>query len=197
MGDGHHGAWVLSEEALEPAHRFRIEVVGGFVEQQHVRVRQQEAAQGHPAPLSAGELGDVRIPGRQAQGVGGDLEGALEIPALCRIDGALQLPLALEQAVHFVVVHGFGELHGDLVELVHEGLGFSHALFNVAAHVLARVELRLLGQVAHLDIGLGPGLAVKLPIHPRHDAQEGGFSRAIQTEHADFGAGEKGQGDVF
>ena len=197
MGDGHHGARVLSEETLEPAHRFRVEVVGGFVEQQHVWVRQQEAAQGHPAPLPAGELGDVRVPGREAQGVGGDLEGALEIPALGGVDGALQLPLALKEAVHFVVVHGFGELHGDLVELVHEGLGFSHALFNVAAHVLARVELRLLGQVAHLDIGLGPGLAVKLPIHPRHDAQEGGFSRAIQTEHADFGAGEKGEGDVF
>ena len=105
----------------------------------------------------------------------------------------MQLPLALKEAVHFVVVHGFGELqHGDLVELVHEGLGFSHAFFNVAAHVLARVELRLLGQVAHLDIGLGPGLAVKLPIHPRHDAQEEDFPAPFKPSTPILAPGKKG-----
>ena len=37
MGDGHDGAWKVVEEALEPSHRFRDQMVGRLVEQQHVR----------------------------------------------------------------------------------------------------------------------------------------------------------------
>ena len=39
----HHRARVLLEEALEPVHRLGVEVVRGLVEQQQVRVRDQQA----------------------------------------------------------------------------------------------------------------------------------------------------------
>jgi len=113
------------------------------------------------------------------------------------VDRALEFPLALEQPVHLVVVHGLGELHGDLVELIDEGFCFPHTLFDVAADILSGVEHGFLGKVADPDIGLGAGFSLKLLINPGHDAQEGRFPRAIQTEHADFGAGKEGQGDVF
>ncbi|MET3917430.1 hypothetical protein ABID97_004212 [Variovorax sp. OAS795] len=52
VGDGHHGAGEALKEHFEPLHRFRVQVVGRFVEQQHVGLGQQEAAQRH-APLFA------------------------------------------------------------------------------------------------------------------------------------------------
>ncbi|CAB4834018.1 unannotated protein [freshwater metagenome] len=41
MSDGHDGAGVLLQETLEPIDTLRIEVVGGFVEQQQVGVTEQ------------------------------------------------------------------------------------------------------------------------------------------------------------
>ena len=37
VGHGHHGARVLLEEALQPGHRLRVQVVRGLVEEQQVR----------------------------------------------------------------------------------------------------------------------------------------------------------------
>ena len=42
-----------SVELLQPFHRFGIEVVGGFVQQQHVGLLQQQTAQGHAALFAA------------------------------------------------------------------------------------------------------------------------------------------------
>src|SRR4249919_1187452 len=58
VGHGHHGAREAGEELFQPFDRFGVEVVGGFVEQQHVRLLQQQAAQGHAALLAAGEVAD-------------------------------------------------------------------------------------------------------------------------------------------
>ena len=52
MGDGDDGALVVVQEALQPGHGFRIQVVGRLVQQQHVRLFQQQAAQGYPAALT-------------------------------------------------------------------------------------------------------------------------------------------------
>src|SRR5690606_16781132 len=71
VGDGNHGAGEFLQEALEPVDAFRVQVVGGFIQQQHVGPRQQQAAEGHAALFTAGQGVHVRIPGRQAQGVGG------------------------------------------------------------------------------------------------------------------------------
>lgn len=46
---------VLPEVGLKPLHALRIKVVGGLIEQQHVRLQQQQAAEGHAAPLASGE----------------------------------------------------------------------------------------------------------------------------------------------
>ena len=41
MGDRHHGPWIFVEKALQPGHRFGVEVVGRLVPQQHVRPLEQ------------------------------------------------------------------------------------------------------------------------------------------------------------
>jgi hypothetical protein len=52
VSDGHNGAVVIMQEALQPGHGFGIQVVGRLVQQEHVRAGQQQAAQGHTAALA-------------------------------------------------------------------------------------------------------------------------------------------------
>ena len=82
VGDGHHGAGEALQELLQPVHRFGVQVVGRLVEQQHVGLGQQQAAQRHAALLTAGEHADLGVPRRQAQRVGGDFE--LVLGVACR-----------------------------------------------------------------------------------------------------------------
>src|SRR5690606_23153539 len=53
VGDGDDGAGEAVQVLLEPVHGFGIQVVGGFVEQQHVGLGQQQLAQRHAALFTA------------------------------------------------------------------------------------------------------------------------------------------------
>ena len=61
VGDGHDGALVLLEVALEPADRLGVEVVRRLVEQQQVGRAEQQPAQRDAAALATGELGYVGV----------------------------------------------------------------------------------------------------------------------------------------
>ncbi len=102
MGDGHDGSRELLQVLLQPGHALGVQVVGRLVEQQQIRPLQEHLAQGHPPPLAARQLVDVRIRRRQAQGIHGDLQRAIDIPALGRVDGVLQFGLLFQQLLHFV-----------------------------------------------------------------------------------------------
>jgi len=53
VGHGYYGSLVLGQVVFEPMHRFGIEVVGGFIQQEDIRFLQQQAAKGNPAPFPA------------------------------------------------------------------------------------------------------------------------------------------------
>ena len=55
VGDGDDRARVVLQEALEPGHRFRVEVVGRLVEQEQVRGLQQQPAERHAPAFAAGQ----------------------------------------------------------------------------------------------------------------------------------------------
>ncbi|MNX68775.1 hypothetical protein D3C86_999730 [compost metagenome] len=189
MGDGHDGALVGGQVLLEPGHGLGVQVVGGLVQEEQVGGREQEAAQGHAATLTARELGDVGIAVRHAQGFHGDLDLVVEAPGVDGVD------LVLDP----------GELVGNLVRVVGRELlealqqvaGAGHAVFDVLADGLVGVEFGLLGQVADGGAVGEAGLALEVGVDPGHDAQEGGLTRAVHAEHADLGAGQEGQGDVL
>ena len=46
----------------QPGDALDVEVVGGFVEGDHIPVADQQLGQLHPAALAAGECGDRRLP---------------------------------------------------------------------------------------------------------------------------------------
>ena len=65
MRDGNDGAGIFLKKTLEPGDRLGIEVVGRFIEQQHVRLGKQQAAERDATPFAAGQFADAGIPGWQ------------------------------------------------------------------------------------------------------------------------------------
>ena len=95
---------VFLQVAFEPGDALGVEVVGGLVQEQQVGPFQQDLAEGDAPAFAAGERGDVGVAGREAHGVHGDLDAAVEVPALGGLDGVLDLGLLLEERVHLVGV---------------------------------------------------------------------------------------------
>ena len=195
VGDRHDRARVLLEEALEPVDRFGIEVVGRLVEQQQVGVAEEEPGECHATLLPAGQLRDVGVVGRAAQGVHRDVDVALEVPGIGR--GDLVLEGRLLGADLLVVGVGVGPGGHDRVVLVDEGLDLGHAVHDVALDVLGRVELGLLAQVADGEAGRQPRLAGEPVVEPGHDPEEGGLAGAVRADDADLGARVERDRDVL
>src|SRR6266542_5211475 len=55
VGDGHHRARIFLEVALEPRHALGVQVVGRLVQEQHVRLLEEEPAEGHAPDLRSEE----------------------------------------------------------------------------------------------------------------------------------------------
>ncbi len=197
VGHHHDGAVVILEEPLQPCHRLGVQMVGGLVQQQHVRMFQQQPAERHPPPFAAGQRRHVGIAGRTAQRVHRHLQGPLQLPSADGVDLLLQIALLRQQHVHLVVVEGLGEPEADGVELVDQSLGRAEGLQDVLLDGLGGIQFRLLRQISDANAVGGPGLALELGVHAGHDLHQGRFAGAVDAEDADLGAGKKRQGDVL
>ena len=91
VGDGKDGTGVAGEVLLQPQHALGVKVVGGLVEEQQVRLLQQELAQRDAAALTTGEEGDVGVGGRAAQCVHGLFQLGIDVPGVGGVDRFLQL----------------------------------------------------------------------------------------------------------
>ena len=195
MGDGHHGAGIARQELFQPFHRLGVEVVGRFVEQQHVRLLQQQAAQCDAALFTAGQVGDLGIPRRQAQRIGSHVQLVFQGVRVAGGQDRLEALLFLGQRVEVGAFLGVGGVHR-----LQRGLGlqhFAHAFLDRLAHGLVRVQFRFLRQVTDLDAGLRAGFTLEIGVHAGHDLQHGGLAGAVQAQQADLRAREEGQGNVL
>ncbi len=112
VGHGEHRAGVLGEVLLEPEHALRVEVVGGLVEQQQVRLLQEQLGERDTALLPTGEVLDDRVRRRGAQRVHRLLELGVEVPRVGGVDVLLQRAHLGQQLVEVGV--GLGHLQaGD------------------------------------------------------------------------------------
>ena len=167
-------------------------MVGGLVEQQHVRRLQEQAAEGHAAALTAGQGGDLRIGRRALQGIHRALQLGIDLPAVVVLDELRELALALDQLVHLIVVHRLAELHADLVVLGKEVHHLLDTLLDDLQHGFVGIHLRLLLQVSDA-VARGPDhLALVGFLHAGDDLQERRFTGTVQTDDADLGAVEEG-----
>ena len=183
MGNGHHSAPETADVLLQPLRGVEVQMVGRLVQQQDVRILQDEAAQVHPGLLTARELveelcahvvrdgkavcdlvdGDIRIVAAK------DLKplAELSVPAQDGVVG-LSRRHPLFQFLHFL-------RHG-----VEPGKG-------AAQHILHRVARgihRDLGDEAHAAAGADGDRSLIIVQFSGQNLEKGGFSRAIAAQEA-------------
>jgi hypothetical protein len=154
----------------------------------------RESSSWHAALFTAGKILDDGLPGRQAQGVGGDFHLRFGIVAAGG-DDRFEAGLLFGQLVEVGVFLGIGGIH-RLQLLLRLG-DFTQPGFNRLAYRLLGVEQGLLRQVADLDARLPLHFAFVFLFDAGHDLQHGRFAGAVQTEQADLGAGEEGEGNIL
>ena len=153
MRDDHHGAGVFLDEPLEVSFPVQVEVIVRLVEEQDVRMGQQDARQADQLLLAAAQLPDRLGPGClfQAQAAQGFLDAPGVLVASQRgillQAGLLLLQHAGQQALLVVDSRVF-QAGFQPVQL-----GFQRRPARVSGqrrfqHGLARVQFGLLGQVA-------------------------------------------------
>jgi len=197
VGHGDDRAGVALQVVLQPGHRLGIQVVGGLVQQQDVRLLQEQAAQCHAALLATGQGGGFRLGGWAAQGIHGHLQPRVEIPGIRCVQFFLHRCLAFAQRGHLLVGHGLGEPLVDAVELVQKVYSGPGALFDDLPHRLFRVQGRFLLQKADRQPGGQDGLADEVLVHTGQDSQQGTLARAVEAQDSDLCPVEIRQGNVL
>lgn len=84
-----------------------------------------------------------------------------------------------------------------MIVFVHQVDDLLHAFFYDLFDGFCFVQLGLLLQVADGIAWFQNCLAVKFLVHTRHDFQQGGFSRTIESQDADFSAIEIGERNIL
>jgi hypothetical protein len=195
MGNRHHSAGEAVQELLQPVHRFGVQVVGWFVQQQHVGFGQQQLAQRHAALFTAGQHADDGIPWRQAQRIGGHFQLLVQAVAIGGRNDGFQARLLGRQCIEIGIFFGIGGI--DSIQLGLRFKDFAQRAFDFLAHGLGGIQLRFLRQIADIQVRHRHGFAFDILVHASHDLEQGRLARAVQTEHADLGTREERQRNVL
>ena len=193
---GDHRALVLLEVLFEPVDALGVEVVGRLVEQQHVGLLEQQAAQGHAAAFSAREVSYKLVGIRTAQRVHRPFERGVQLPAVLVVDLFGQFALAVDEPRHFLVVHRLHEFGIHLFVFLEQCYGCRASFLDHFADGLRVVQLRFLFQIAHRVAGREHDFALIVLVQSGDDFHQRRFSRSVQTDDPDLGAVEKRQVDV-
>jgi hypothetical protein len=148
---GDDRAGVVLQEPLEPCHRFGVEVVGWFVEQQQIRRLQEQPAQRHAAALATRQGCDLGIGRRQPERVHREFEARVEVPRVGGFDFVLNLRLLLQHFLHVGRRQVFAQPGIDVVVTRQQRLDRCHPFLDVPQDGLARVQPRLLMQKPDAD----------------------------------------------
>ena len=182
MRHQYHAAGKINQIVLQPAHRLRIEMVGRFIHQEHIRLGQQQLANRYPPHFPTRKLRHIGIIGRTAQRFHRHLDLGIDIPCVRRIHLLLERRHLLHQFIRVL----FAKSGRNDIELV-EDLLFGALVRNIIEHIHALIQLRLLRQIANLDPFSRPRFAIKLLVHPRHNLEQRRFTRAIDPNDPDLG----------
>ena len=119
---------------------------------------------------------------------------AVEVPGVVLVELFLQFGLLCHEGVEVGI--RFGELGVDFIvarQHIDDGL---HRLFHDLDDGFRFIEFGFLLEQSHA-VAFGRGdLADVVFIDARHDAQQRGLARAVESEHADLGATVEAEGDV-
>jgi hypothetical protein len=105
--------------------------------------------------------------------------------------------LLFQDLVHLLGRQLLTELRVDLVVPVQQGPHAGDAFLDVAAHVLRRIEPRLLREKPDGDARSGKRFADEIGVLTGHDAKQRALARPVQAEHANLRARQERQPDVL
>jgi len=180
--DEDDGVGVAAQEGLEPVARLEVEVVGGLVEEQELRLLQQQGGQGDAHLPAAGELAAVAVEvgGLEAEARQHRLGAALHVVAAVGVPRLARRGVRGHQGVVLGIVGGAvrqpvlqaAALGGDLARVVERRHRLRPHTAAAQAHDLLRqvADVRALGHADDTAVGLH--LA-------GDDAQEGRLPRAV------------------
>ena len=143
MADGQHRAPEPPQILLQPLRGLQVQMVRGLVQQQDVRILQNEPSQVHPGLLSAGQTREFPLPHfpRDAHAVGHLVHRRIGIPAAQPLEAGVQLAIAAEGGLV-----GRALLHAES-QRVHLVLQPEHPRKGRLQNVLHRVPLRIHGDL--------------------------------------------------
>ena len=170
MRHSNHRPRETVQELFQPLNTFGIQVIGRFVEQEHIRTRKQKSAQCHTALLTTRQMSDLGLPRRQTQRISGNFHLRRSIRTGSSNDG-FQASLFSSQGIKIGVwlsIRGINSIELGL-RLHH----FAHAFFNSLSNRCLRIKLRFLRQITNFEIVLPRDLAVNLLVNTGHNLQQG------------------------
>ena len=195
MRDRDDGARVFGEMPFQPGDGLRVEVVCGLVQEKKIRPLEEDLAERDAPALAARDLRHVRVGGRQSQCVHRDLELAVELPRVRRLDRVLHALVLGQETLAVGLREVRRELLVQLVETGEQRPRRGDGFLDVAENGLRRVEPRVLRQETDPRSLRRISLSGEVLFEPRHDAQESGLAGAVRAEDADLGAGKKREPD--
>ena len=178
VGDGHHAALEVDQQLLEPLDRVEVQVVGGLVEQEHVRRGDQRLRQRHPLARAAREVAHagLRI---QVQAVQGFVDALLPVPGVEGFDLRLQrVEVGAFRGGQILVAQGHDMRQAGAGGLEDGGVG---------------VERRFLGHIGDAKPCLQLQRAVVGFFEAAEDLEERGFAGAVAADEADALGLEQGE----
>ena len=187
VGDDEHRALVVRKPGFQPGDGVHVQMVGGLVQNDQVRTRQEKTAQGDAGLLAAGEGGNLfgKFFLRKAESFqhAGHFAAAAVAVHLLKAVG--------EPGVFFH--QGIQVCAGDLLHLKLAGADFlfqkEHLLFRLKHLVvdgLIAFHLRVLRQIAEayvLSPDNDPFVRLQLP---GEDAKQRGLSRSVDADDGGF-----------
>ena len=197
VSDGDDGAGILGEVPLEPGDRLGVEVVRRLVEEQEVRLLEEDLAERDAPLLAARDLRDVRVRRREAERVHRDLELTVELPRVGRLDRVLHALVLRHDLLALRLGELLGELLVELLEALEQAARLRDGLLDVAEDVLRRVEPGVLREEADARAVGREGVAGEVLLDSRHDAEQGRLPGSVQAEDADLRAGQEREVDAL
>ncbi len=172
------------EQVLEPADAVEVEMVGRFVEQQHIGLHDQRTRQHDTLFHAAGQRtgarvaveADLRERGRDARA---------PVPRIAQIERRLQRVHAGEQ---FVVLRAFGRIGkcvGDCIVFVEQRARFRQARCDDVEHGCIEIEFGLLRHIDRREFVLTRDEAIVGRGESRDDFQERRLTRAVTSDKPD------------
>ena len=185
VGDEHQGAGIAVEVALQPLHPIGIEMVGGFVQQQHIGFGHQGRRQGHPASVATGEL---RHPPAEHRGAGTDAEPLKHLAALLLQPPGVAAVHALVQVAELVQqlrrVRIGGQGLAEPFVVAQQRHPFAAAGEHLLQHGALRVQVGFLVEQHHLQPGGAAPLAALQRFAARQHLQQGALAGPVRADQA-------------